>query len=120
MTNWCKINNNLFYYKDFKVNQGIGCNTETFISFFMKRNYKLDKYLTKLYESILNSDRMYQNSFIIETKSIELHNCLIKSIDFDFNSDIINISVLSDFYTKVDSSKRRDEIIKDLLDEDNI
>jgi hypothetical protein len=119
MTKWIQINDQIFFYKELSVQTSIGSHSSSTLSIDMNQNAKAYDFFTKLYDSHfgVNGKLVPKKDivFTVKTNNFELHGCLIKHIDFDFNSAIINLGIISDYTIMVDRQERRDEIIEQIL-----
>ena len=119
MTKWIQINDQIFSYKELSVQTTIGSHSSSSLSLDMNQNPKSYDFFTKLWDLHLgiNGTNLPKKDivFTVKTNNFELHGCLVKHIDFDFNSAIINLGIISDYTIIVDRQERRDEIIEQIL-----
>jgi len=116
---WIKINGEIFSYKELSTQTSIGSHTTSFLTIDMNQNPNSYDFFSKLWDSHSMSNGILTHKkdivFNVRTNNMELHGCLIKNIDFDFNLSLISLGIISDYSTMIDVSERRDEIIEEIL-----
>ena len=102
---WIKINKEIFFIKDIKIQLSIGSHASLKLSFDIKIYQKYTDIFFGMYEN--------REKFDIVGKEFEAKGTIIKTIDVDKNTMIV--SLRCDLLNHKDISERREEIIDKVL-----
>lgn len=105
MTNWIKIDNNIFFIKESNVQLSIGSHAHIEISIDLTSYPQYLQFFFNLFQNHIKFELIH--------KQYESKGTLIKSVDYDYQS--LHLSLRCDYLSMSDISDRRDEIIEDII-----
>ncbi len=120
--NWVKIEHEYFDAELVNTQLSIGSHANLIISISSVKNPDSYGFFTDWFDSYGNGRSGFASQYNkdISCKSFDAKGCFITTIDFNPNTDIINIDVSCDYLQPANISERRDLKIDDLLDETSV
>lgn len=121
MSTWVKIEDRYFDAELINTQLSIGSHANLIISINSIKNPDSYGFLTNWFDSAypLSGRSGYASKYKkdVSCKNFDAKGCFIKAIDFDPNTDIINIDISCDYLQNADISERREEKLDELLNE---
>ena len=118
MSSWVKIENEYFDANLVNTQLSIGSHANLIISINTIKNPDSYGFFTDWFD--FSSERTgYTSKYKkdVSCKNFDAKGCFIKAIDFDPNTDTINIDVSCDYLQAANISERREEKLDNLLNE---
>jgi hypothetical protein len=122
MDTWVKIGNEYFDANLINTQLSIGSHANLIVSINTIKNPESYNFFTNWFDSAFNvmgsrSGYASQYKKDISCKSFDAKGCFIKAIDFDPNTDNINLDISCDYLQTANISERREEKLDELLNE---
>lgn len=118
MNSWVKIENEYFDADLINTQLSIGSHANLIISINTIKNPDSYGFFTDWFD--FSSERTgYASKYKkdVSCKNFDAKGCFIKAIDFDPNTDTINVDVSCDYLQEANISERREEKLDNLLNE---
>lgn len=116
MNTWVKVENEYFDVNFINTQLSIGSHANLTISVNAIKNPTSYQFFTNWFDFASSSTaNKYKKD--ISCKSFDSKGCFIKAIDFDPNTDTINLDISCDYLQTADVSERREEKLDELLNE---
>jgi len=118
MSSWVKIENEYFDANLINTQLSIGSHANLIISINTIKNPDSYGFFTDWFDFSSERTRYASKSKKdVSCKDFDAKGCFIKTIDFDPNTDTINIDVSCDYLQVANISERREEKLDNLLNE---
>jgi hypothetical protein len=117
MDSWVRIEGEYFNADLINTQLSIGSHANLIISLNTIKNPDSYGFFTNWFDSYGRNGFASKYKKDISCKSFDAKGCFIKAIDFDPNTDGINIDVSCDYLTPANISERREEKLDSLLNE---
>lgn len=118
MDNWLNIENQFFNADLINTQLSIGSHANLILSLDTVKNPQSYKFFINWFDSASNRTgiaSLYKKD--ISCKNFDAKGCFIKTIDYDPNTNIINLDVSCDYLSPANISERREEKLDNLLNE---
>jgi hypothetical protein len=118
MDNWLNIENQFFNADLINTQLSIGSHANLILSLDTVKNPQSYKFFINWFDSGSNRTGITsQYKKDISCKNFDAKGCFIKTIDYDPNTNIINLDVSCDYLSPANISERREEKLDNLLNE---
>lgn len=118
MNSWVKIENEYFDADLINTQLSIGSHANLIISINTIKNPDSYGFFTDWFDfSFERTGYASKYKKDVSCKNFDAKGCFIKAIDFDPNTDTINIDVSCDYLQEANISERREEKLDNLLNE---
>ena len=115
---WVKIEDSYFDVNMINTQLSIGSHANLNISLNTIKNPKSYEFFTNWFDnSSVRTGYVSQYKKDISCKNFDAKGCFIKTIDFDPNTNTVNIDVSCDYLQTAKISEKRESKIEDLLNE---
>ena len=118
MNRWISIDGRVFYPNRMDIQTTLGDNGFVSISFNYSLYPDIYKYFIDKIDFISGTSKL-DKMFTINSFRFNAYGCQIKSIDTNPINNIINVEIITDYFTIKDKQQIRDESIDEILKTEN-
>jgi hypothetical protein len=102
-----KINEKVYTYKLIMIQPTLGSHATIYLTFDINQFKEYKKEFFDFYDN--------RETFKIITNKFTSEENIIKTVDFDINKNILNLTIKTDILRDIEIGERRDQIIDDIL-----